>query len=162
MFVHQLTPGRRGFLRGNDGGWISTVSSRRLTCPAMVNWSICWRKTGKGTHFRPRRCIPSVIHVLAWETFYHQCKPERHAESRRNMLSPWWPQGSKSSNCVRSGLPPLLTGVCGWYRFMSFSSIYECHFCWQETLARTFARVVTTVCLCVAAWWICDQCGWAV
>lgn len=24
---------------------------------------------------------------LAWETFYHQCKPERHAESWRSMLS---------------------------------------------------------------------------
>lgn len=31
----------------------------------------------------------AVMHSLAWETFYHQCKPERHAESRRNMLSPW-------------------------------------------------------------------------
>jgi len=75
---------------------------------------------------------------------------------------------SKSSGYVRSGVPLLLTvvwkwtmwfsSICSFYAFIYFSFIVQEG--GQETPARTFKNLVNAARLCMAARWICDQCGW--
>lgn len=72
-------------------------------------------------------------------------------------------QGQRVVTGVCEGWPPSSPDSCvvgaGLCHLAAFTGVI---FLDRKPLPGTFTNAVTPLCLCVAAWWICDQCGWAV
>lgn len=159
--VHYLPPGSHGFLSWNDSGWISIASRRRLSfiCPGVANHRVLapTEECRWGHAFRLWRCTPSVIpwvgvgNILSSVQARETCRAtEEHAESTvtPRVKEQWLP--SSPDRCV------VVTQLC---HLAAFSFVIYLD---SQPLPGLLRSVVRAVCLCVAAWWVCDQCGWAV